>query len=59
MAFVGKLLGIILPDVLTTIPIMIELYMKPIVSELKTVIDCLSSGKASEKDGIPPEVIKC
>ena len=31
---------------------------EPTISELKKALNCLSSGKAPGKDGIPPEIVK-
>ena len=35
-----------------------ELDAEPTIDELKKALNCLSSGKAPEKDGIRPEIVK-
>lgn len=43
---------------LQDLPVMAELDDTPTMEELSKAIDALASGKASGKNGIPPEVIK-
>ena len=39
--------------------VMKELDEDPTIGELKEALNCLASGKAPGKDGIPPEIVKC
>ncbi len=41
-----------------TLPVLDELDTDPTEKELSKAKDCLSTGKAPGKDGIPPEIMK-
>ncbi|CAE1327547.1 unnamed protein product [Acanthosepion pharaonis] len=45
-------------DALPSLPVMEELDAPPSAEELGKAIDCLSCGRAPERDGIPSEVLK-
>ena len=40
------------------LPMMQKLDAEPTIGELKKALNCLYSGKAPGKDGIPPEIVK-